>query len=464
MLESVNTTTMASRPDKSAVGTMMPTFSVTAPPSSIYQRDQKFVPAFFKRTTWRAFAYHWAMLLLVPFGFTYAILTISLGASLLVTIVGLSVAAAMVMGARSWGRLQRALAGSLLEQHVEAPPRLVRRPGFMGFIRSGLGDASGWRALAHMLVSFATTLVASLLSITFLVTGLGCLTYWYWVQWLPLQQATDGSWHRGTSIGSNIYAEGPTWNLVYVAVGLLFTFLLWPAINNGLARLQGMLAAGLLGPTEAQLRVKSVEERRKHTVQDADARLAQIERDLHDGTQAQLVAIAMKLGDARDRLADKDIDENIKSLLTSAQGTASDALSDLRSLASGIRPAVINDGLDTALESLVAAAPMPVSLTYSLASRPGPAIEAIAYFCAAELLNNAAKHSSGTRITLKVATANHGKLLVLSVLDDGIGGVDPTAGSGITGLKARAANVDGTLDISSPRGGPTEITLSLPLS
>src|SRR6185312_11986942 len=99
----------------------------------------------------------------------------------------------------------------------------------------------------------------------------------------------------------DIYAEGPTWNLVYAAVGVLFTFLLWPAINNGLASLQGLLASGLLGPTEAQLRVKSLEERRSHTVQDADARLAQIERDLHDGTQAQLVAIAMKLGDARDR-------------------------------------------------------------------------------------------------------------------------------------------------------------------
>ncbi|WP_188109229.1 sensor histidine kinase [Paeniglutamicibacter gangotriensis] len=404
------------------------------------------------------------MLLLVPFGFAYAILTILLGASLLVTIVGLSIAAAMLIGARSWGQLQRTLTEALLDKHVDAPPRLVRRPGFMGFIRSGLGDASGWRALAHMLVSFATTLVASLLSITFLVTGLGCLTYWYWVQWLPLQQATDGSWHRGTSIGSNIYAEGPTWNLVYVAVGVLFTFLLWPAINNGLARLQGLLAAGLLGPTEAQLRVNTVEEQRKHTVQDADARLAQIERDLHDGTQAQLVAIAMKLGDARDRLADKDIDENIKALLASAQATATDAMNDLRSLASGIRPAVINDGLDTALESLVAAAPMPVSLTYSVDSRPDPAIEAIAYFCAAELLNNAAKHSGGTRITVKVGAGNHGKLLLLSVLDDGVGGVDLAAGSGIEGLKARAANVDGTLDISSPRGGPTEITVSLPLS
>lgn len=249
-----------------------------------------------------------------------------------------------------------------------------------------------------------------------------------------------------------------------MAVGLLFTFLLCPAINNGLARLQGMLTSGLLGPTEAQLRVKTVEEQRIHTVQDADARLAQIERGLHDGTQAQLVAIAMKLGDARERLADEDISENIKSLLASAQGTATDALSDLRSLASGIRPAVINDGLDTALESLVAAAPMPVSLAYSLASRPSPAIEAIAYFCAAELLNNAAKHSSCTRITMKVTTATHGKHLVLSVLDDGVGGVAPAVGSGIEGLKARAANVEGTLEVSSPRGGPTEITVSLPLS
>lgn len=428
------------------------------------KKDPQLVPAFFKKKTWRAFAYHWATLFLASFGFAYAVLTISLGASLLVTFIGLSVAAAMLMGAHVWGRLQRALAGSLLHQHIQAPPRLLRGPGFMGFIRSGLGDASAWRAMSHMLISFVTTLVSSVLSNTFLIVGLGCLTYWYWVQWLPLQQATDGSWHRGTVIGSEVYAEGPVWNLVYVGIGVLFTFLLWPAINNGMARLQCLLAAGLLGPTDAQLRVKSLEEKRSHTVQDADARLAQIERDLHDGTQAQLVAIAMKLGDARDRLAEVDIEENIKELLASAQGTATDALSDLRGLASGIRPAVINDGLDTALESLVAAAPLPVSLTYTLASRPSPAIEAIAYFCAAELLNNAAKHSGGTRITMRVTTASDGSQLVLSVLDDGIGGVDPRAGSGIEGLKARAANVDGTLEISSPRGGPTGVTVRLPLS
>lgn len=436
----------------------------TKTPRTAENKEQKFVPSFFKKRTWKAFAYHWAMLFLVPFGFAYAIATISIGASLLVTIVGLSVASAMLIGGRGWGHLQRALTGALLEVDIPAPPVPVRRPGFMGFIRTGLGDACAWRSQAHMLLSFATSLVASILSISVMVSGLGCMTYWYWVQWLPLQQAPDGTWHRGTTIGPDLYAEGTTWNLIYLGVGIVMTFLLWPALNNALARMQGWLAASLLGPTDAQLRVQSLEASRSHSVQNADARLAQIERDLHDGTQAQLVAIAMKLGDANDRLADQEVPENIKALLASAQGTATDALNDLRGLARGIRPAVINDGLDTALESLAAAAPMPVTLSYALDERPSPAVEAIAYFCAAELINNAAKHSRGTRIGLTVSSSAQGRSLYLSVVDNGIGGADPAAGSGLDGLAARAANVDGTLVVSSPHGGPTEVMVTLPLS
>ena len=428
------------------------------------REDRSRRPAFLRPATWRAFGYHWVSLLLAPFGLAYAIAALTLGATLAPTFGGLAVGAALVAAARVQGRIHRPLAFRLLGRRVPEPPPFRARPGFRGYVRSGLGDATGWRALAHMVLSFVTSTVSAVLSITLLATGLGCLTYWFWYRFLPAQQAADGSWHRGTLLGSDTYMEGPLWNLAYVGAGLLLTFLIWPAANNGAARLQAALASSLLGPTAAQRRMHELEASRGTSVQDADARLQRIERDLHDGTQAQLVAIAMKLGDARERLAAEDVPQELRHLLDSAHGTAKEALVDLRGLAAGIRPAALNDGLDTALESLAAATPLPVSLTYLLPRRPAPAVEAIAYFSAAELLNNVAKHAAAGQAWLRVEPGPEPGTLALSVRDDGHGGADPASGTGLAGLAERARTVDGELRVSSPAGGPTAVTVLLPFS
>ena len=424
-------------------------------------RTQPRRPAFFRSATWRAFGYHGVSLLLAPLALAYAVATVSLGASLLVTVVGLVIVAAMVVAARYWGTVNRGLTASLLGRSVPAPPPFTSRRGFFGFLRSGLADTAGWRAIAHMGVSFVTSVTSFVLSFTFLATGLGCMTHWYWYQWLPPMQASDGTWHRGSMIAPDVFVEGFWWQAAYVAVGFLFTFILWPAVNNGLGKLQALLAAGLLGPTSAQLRVKDLETSRSASVNTADARLSQIERDLHDGTQAQLVAIAMKLGDARERLAAAESSPELQHLLDSAHGTAKDALTDLRSIARGIRPAVLNDGLDAALESLAANSALPVELDYRLPVRPAPAVEAIAYYCAAELLTNAVKHSRGTGAWISVTEQD--KRLFLTVTDNGAGGASPAAGTGLAGLAERVRTVDGTLHVSSPAGGPTTATVSLPL-
>ncbi|WP_312181809.1 sensor domain-containing protein [Arthrobacter sp.] len=438
-------------------------------------------PAFFRSSTWRAFGYHGLTLLLAPFALAYAVGTVSLGASFLVTFVGLIAPAAMVAGARYWGTINRSLAATLLGRPIDAPPPFTPRPGFFGYLRSGLSDTAGWRALAHMGITFVTSVTAACLSISFLAAGLGSMTHWFWSRWLPPQQAADGTWHRGSQILPGVFADSFWWQAAYFAVGVLFTFLLWPAINNGMARLQSALAASLLGPTSAQYRVQDLEASRSSSVNTADARLARIERDLHDGTQAQLVAIAMKIGDARDRLAGTEIPAELQGLLDSAHGTAKDALEDLRGIARGIRPAVLNDGLDTALESLAATAPLPVDLSYRLQVRPSPAVEAIAYYCVAELVTNAVKHSGGSRVSVLVV--QEGADMVLSVKDDGTGGAPgagldsagraaagsdssagTTAGTGLAGLAERVRTVDGTMRISSPAGGPTVVTVFLPLS
>ncbi len=154
-----------------------------------------------------------------------------------------------------------------------------------------------------------------------------------------------------------------------------------------------------------------------------------------------------------------------RDLVDTAHRAAKEALVELRNLVKGIHPPVLDTGLDGALATLAASSPLPVRLSTHLAVRPSQAIETIAYFCAAELLANATKHSSANTVTITAATQDGGPgpSLRLLVGDDGIGGADPARGSGLAGLAQRVAVVDGVLSIDSPPGGPTLVTVELPL-
>ena len=213
-------------------------------------------------------------------------------------------------------------------------------------------------------------------------------------------------------------------------------------------------------------RVDELERSRAHVVDDSAARLRRIERDLHDGAQAQMVAVAMKLGLAREKLCDT-IDgtapadlERVLGLVDAAHRGAKEAISELRDLARGILPPVLDGGLGTALTTLAARSDVPVELTIDLPERPSAAIETIAYFCAAELLTNVAKHSSARHAILQVA--NGPGLVRVRVSDDGSGGARVEARGGLAGLADRVRTVDGSLQISSPPGGPTVIAVELP--
>ena len=213
-------------------------------------------------------------------------------------------------------------------------------------------------------------------------------------------------------------------------------------------------------------RVNELERSRAHLVDDSAARLRRIERDLHDGAQAQMVAVAMKLGLVREKLYDTIHGtappelERVLDLVDAAHLGAKEAISELRDLARGILPPVLDDGLGTALTTLAARSDIPVELAIDLPERPSAAIETIAYFCAAELLTNVAKHSSARRAILQVA---HGPGMVrVRVSDDGSGGARIEARGGLAGLADRVRTVDGSLQISSPPGGPTVIAVELP--
>jgi len=217
---------------------------------------------------------------------------------------------------------------------------------------------------------------------------------------------------------------------------------------------------------DSVLRVRELEQSRAYLVDDSAARLRRIERDLHDGAQAQMVAVAMKLGLAQEKLGgmvggarQADL-ERVLELVAAAHRGAKEAITELRDLARGIHPPVLDQGLGTALATLAARSEVPVELTVDLPERPSAAIETIAYFCAAELLANVTKHSGARHATLEVAHVPG--LLRLRVSDDGTGGARIEAHGGLAGLAERVATVDGKLQISSPPGGPTVIAVELP--
>jgi signal transduction histidine kinase len=270
------------------------------------------------------------------------------------------------------------------------------------------------------------------------------------------------------------YRHPRAWGSVSMAAGL-WVFVLgvilcsygfwWGVLLILVAALEIWVAYHLLVAPLPQ-RVRELERSRAHAVDDSAARLRKIERDLHDGAQAQMVAVAMKLGLAREHL-DSMVDgsgqadlERVLELVDAAHRGAKEAINELRDLARGIHPPVLDHGLGAALTTLAARSDVPVELVIDLPERPSAAIETIAYFCAAELLANVAKHSGARRATLEVMHAP-GQLR-MRVSDDGSGGARIEARGGLAGLDERVRTVDGRLQVSSPPRGPTVVTVELP--
>ncbi|QJW36130.1 sensor histidine kinase [Cellulosimicrobium protaetiae] len=433
-----------------------------------------FARAPFAARTWREYGYLWLAILLAPFAFTYGLFAVVFLVAMLVPVIGLVVAGWVVVGGRGWGSMYRSLARSALGVDVAAPAPYVRRRGFWSTLWSGIGDGTGWRAVLFLLVTFPLAIVSFVVSTVFLAVGLGGMTHWFWSRWLPLQQASDGSWHRGASFGTDWFVDTPVRQLGLVLVGLLFVFL-WAQINRGFVQLFRALTVALLGPTLSSLRVADLEESRGRTVEDADAKLRRIERDLHDGTQARLVAVAMQLGEAKEQLATGGDPGEALDLVDLAHSSTKEALVELRELARGIHPPALDNGLAVALETLAARSPLPVTVDVDpeveASGRLAPAVESIAYFCVAELVTNAVKHARATGVYVLVERQGSGRgaRLRLRVRDDGQGGarvVQPGSDgqrSGLAGLAERVRSVDGSFELTSPVGGPTVVTVLLPV-
>ena len=207
-------------------------------------------------------------------------------------------------------------------------------------------------------------------------------------------------------------------------------------------------------------RVDDLRDARQRIIAAADAERRRIERDLHDGAQQRMVAVALTLGLAEAKM--RTDPESAARLVAQAREEAQLAVKELRELARGIHPAVLSDrGLCAALEALAARAPIPVEVSGVPSAPLDPEVEAAAYFVTAEALTNVAKYAHAGRASVRLGV-EAGRLRV-EVRDDGVGGADPSSGSGVRGLRDRVEALDGELDVSSPAGEGTTVTVAIPL-
>jgi signal transduction histidine kinase len=326
----------------------------------------------------------------------------------------------------------------------------VLQPGsaFLNWMGGRTTDRVTWRARAYFGLKLPLAVVGLVVAAVCWLGGLYYLTSPAW-------------WSLGlhTTLGFRITSLGFAFGLCPVGMALLVT---GPALLHGVTNVDCWLIRGLLGPSTPAERIRALQESRAVAVDDAAARLRSIERDLHDGAQAQLVALSMKLGLARDKLQDDgQVDlARVTGLVEDAHRGLLEAIIDLRTLARGIHPPVLDQGLADALATLAARSTVPVELVTDIPERPSDAIETMAYFSAAELLTNVAKHSGARHATLEAVHVPG--LLRIRVTDDGLGGARTVPGGGLCGLADRVRAVDGRVDIDSPRGGPTAVTVELP--
>ncbi|MFB4269511.1 sensor histidine kinase [Nonomuraea sp. GTA35] len=244
-----------------------------------------------------------------------------------------------------------------------------------------------------------------------------------------------------------------------VKVALAPLLLLLP--GRGL-RVYGLWSKKLLDPTAASRlagQVSHLQRTRNLAADSQAAEMRRIERDLHDGTQARLVAIGMTLG-AVEQLVETD-PKAAKALLAKARDASSETLTELRRVIRGIHPPVLAErGLADAVRALAMDSPLDVTVEVSLPHRPEAPVEAAVYFAVSELLSNAARHGDARTATVDIST--NAATLRVTVTDDGMGGADPAKGSGLAGIERRLAAFDGVLAVHSPPGGPTTVSMELP--
>jgi signal transduction histidine kinase len=390
--------------------------------------------------------------------FIFTVTALSVSAGLLITFVGLPLLCLSLVLMRGFGFVERARARVLLRLQVADPERLRPRNGKTGvfsWMSMVLRSGQCWRATVYGLVHFPWAVFTFCVVLTMWSAGLAGASYplWYW--------GLDGEDRPGVNTdgeGGGWIWDTPLEGLLVFVMGLLMMFAGgW--VIRGLAVVDRLLVSGLLGPSTAESRVQQLETNRSVVVDSSAADLRRIERDLHDGAQARLVALAMDLGLAKEKLSEDP--QAAAKMVDEAHGEVKLVLQELRDLARGIHPAILTDrGLGPALSAVASRCTVPVAVDVDLPNRPAAAIEGIAYYTASELLQNVSKHSRATTATLDIWRTD--ERLLIQVTDNGVGGASTAGGTGLAGLAERLGAVDGLLAVTSPAGGPTTVSAVLP--
>jgi signal transduction histidine kinase len=393
--------------------------------------------------------------------FLWMIVALIAGGTLLLVAVGLPLLLVALAGLRWAARRERLRILDLTGEQVPTP---YREPGPSGSVPQRLlayaSDPATWRDLVHLVVSATLGLGWSTLVVGLWAMTLGAVSLPFWYTALPLQRIPlmhlDGSEYYVSTLPSILALAG---------VSLVLAWFLGPTLLELATRAQTGLGRALLGLSRPELerRETALRATRSQAVSAAEAERRRIERDLHDGAQQRLVALAMDLGRAKSKLRSGDEADSAAAaqLVAEAHEGVKLALSELRDLARGIHPAVLTDrGLDAALSALAGRSPVPVEVDAALPWRPSPEVESAAYFVASEALANMAKHAHATRAWIELEL-REGRLRMI-VGDNGVGGAEAGPGGGLAGLSDRIAPLDGILSVSSPLGGPTQIIMELP--
>jgi signal transduction histidine kinase len=396
------------------------------------------------------------LLLALPLGvaeFSFLVTAISFGFGTAITLIGIPVLVGSVYAWRWLAELERHLIRALVGIEIPRPYRPDPVGGrWWRRLTARLADPATWKDLAFLLLRLPLGILSFTVTVAVLAVGLGTLAApaYYWA-------VSDATWLGWIQINSLGVA------LALMPLGALILFVGIPGLG-ALGRLYGWLAAQLLGSNadpELTAQVSELEGARSRIIAAADAERRRIERDLHDGAQQRLVALALNLRVAEQRAEDGD--PTAVALVRQAGEEANLALKELRDLARGIHPAILtNRGLPAALQDLASRATLPVDVVATPDERLPGAVEAAAYFVVSECLANIGKHASAETATVAVS-ARDGQLTV-EVSDDGVGGAQLDSGSGIQGLADRVGALSGSLAVDSPPGAGTRVTAVIPLT